>query len=111
MIHIFFASRLVLEKGVDILIRTIEETLSHTVLSSSVMWHIASDGEYRDSIIELSRKYPESVFYSGNLSPEAMSEHYRAADLLYMPSRFLETFGLTALESLACGTPVIGMRK
>jgi glycosyltransferase involved in cell wall biosynthesis len=28
-----------------------------------------------------------------------------------MPSRFLETFGLTALESLACRTPVIGFQK
>lgn len=30
-----------------------------------------------------------------------MRELYRMSDFLLMPSRFLETFGLTALESLA----------
>ncbi|MDQ3116510.1 MAG: glycosyltransferase [Verrucomicrobiota bacterium] len=34
---------------------------------------------------------------------------YRAADLLVHPS-VQETFGLTALESQACGTPVVGIR-
>ena len=34
---------------------------------------------------------------------------YRAADLLVHPG-VQETFGLTALESQACGTPVIGIR-
>jgi len=32
---------------------------------------------------------------------------YRAADLCVMPSQALEGFGLTALESLAAGTPVL----
>jgi alpha-1,6-mannosyltransferase len=34
---------------------------------------------------------------------------YRAADLLVHPG-VQETFGLTSLESQACGTPVVGIR-
>ena len=32
-------------------------------------------------------------------------------DVSVMPSRFLETFGLSALESLSAGGPVCGIRK
>ncbi len=37
---------------------------------------------------------------------ELLSSYYRAADLTVVPSRS-ESFGLVALESLACGTPVV----
>jgi D-inositol-3-phosphate glycosyltransferase len=37
---------------------------------------------------------------------ELLSSYYRAADVTIVPSRS-ESFGLVALESLACGTPVV----
>ena len=40
---------------------------------------------------------------------EELARFYRAADLLVHPG-VQETFGLTALESQACGTPVVGIR-
>nr|WP_255542617.1 glycosyltransferase [Azospirillum sp. INR13] len=36
---------------------------------------------------------------------------YRASDLCVMPSQALEGFGITALESLASGTPVLSPRS
>jgi alpha-1,6-mannosyltransferase len=38
-----------------------------------------------------------------------LARHYRAADLFVHPG-IQETFGLVALESQACGTPVVGIR-
>jgi glycosyltransferase involved in cell wall biosynthesis len=49
----------------------------------------------------------ERVRFAGRISDEALPEHYRAADVSLLPSLSLEGFGLAALESLACGTPVI----
>jgi glycosyltransferase involved in cell wall biosynthesis len=37
---------------------------------------------------------------------ELISDHYRTSQLLFNPSRF-EGGGLTTLEAMACGTPVI----
>lgn len=42
-------------------------------------------------------------------NPRELAEMYRAADLFVHPS-VNETFGLVALESQACGTPVVGIR-
>jgi len=42
----------------------------------------------------------------GRLSDEELPFAYRAADLTIVPSQALEGFGLTVVESLACGTPV-----
>jgi glycosyltransferase involved in cell wall biosynthesis len=41
--------------------------------------------------------------------PEAeLAAHYQAADFFVLSTRELEGFGLVAVESLACGTPVLG---
>ncbi|MGY1744440.1 D-inositol-3-phosphate glycosyltransferase [Blastococcus sp. SYSU D00695] len=38
--------------------------------------------------------------------PDRLAEHYRAADVVVVPSHN-ESFGLVALEAQACGTPVV----
>jgi glycosyltransferase involved in cell wall biosynthesis len=50
---------------------------------------------------------PELVTVGYLDDPVAQAMVYSAADLLVVPSRE-ELFGLTGLESLACGTPVVG---
>lgn len=58
----------------------------------------ASGGRYR--FIEL-----------GNVtSPHLQSLFYSACDVFAAPSR-IESFGLTALEAMACGTPVVAFRS
>jgi D-inositol-3-phosphate glycosyltransferase len=48
----------------------------------------------------------DSVTFVGRIEHEDLPRYYNAADILAMPSRY-ESFGLVALESLACGTPVV----
>jgi glycosyltransferase involved in cell wall biosynthesis len=43
-------------------------------------------------------------------SPLLQSLFYSACDVFALPSR-TESFGLTALEAMACGTPVVGFRS
>lgn len=110
MIKILFASRLVHEKWVDILIDCIESFGRDRELENQIEWHICSDGDARETIIELTNKY-NNITYYGRVSPERIQEVYKDCDILFMPSRFLETFGLTALEALSCGTPVCAPAK
>ncbi|HUD70032.1 MAG TPA: glycosyltransferase family 4 protein [Acidimicrobiales bacterium] len=49
-----------------------------------------------------------SVRFCGTVADASLVEWYRAADVTVVPSVALEGFGLVVLESLACGTPVVG---
>jgi len=48
----------------------------------------------------------DRVIFTGPVDHEKMSLYYNAADLCVIPS-YYESFCLTALESVACGTPVL----
>lgn len=45
----------------------------------------------------------------GAVSHDALTPYYRAADALVIASRY-ESFGLVAVEALACGTPVVASK-
>ena len=49
------------------------------------------------------------VTFLGARSQDALPDYYSAADVVVMPSHY-ESFGLVALEAMACGTPVIASR-
>jgi glycogen(starch) synthase len=49
----------------------------------------------------------DNVRLLGRISEEILPHAYRAADFSIVPSQFLEGFGMTTLESLASGTPVL----
>jgi D-inositol-3-phosphate glycosyltransferase len=51
----------------------------------------------------------EAVTFAGRIPQEHLPPYYGAADVLVVPS-YYESFGLVALESLACGTPVVATR-
>ncbi|MFA5316411.1 MAG: glycosyltransferase, partial [Dehalococcoidales bacterium] len=53
---------------------------------------------------ELGLAHP--VNFLGTIAHQRMPDYYNAASVLVIPS-YYESFGLVALEALACGTPVV----
>ena len=51
----------------------------------------------------------DTVEFVGRVPQERLALYYSAADVCVVPS-FYESFGLAALESMACGTPVVASR-
>jgi len=47
--------------------------------------------------------------WRGAIAHEELGQYYQAADVTVMPSTY-ESFGLVAVESMACGTPVVASR-
>jgi D-inositol-3-phosphate glycosyltransferase len=48
----------------------------------------------------------ELVVFLGKRAQDSLPYYYSAADVLIMPSHY-ESFGMVALEAMACGTPVV----
>jgi len=67
---------------------------------------IAGDGPAREQLSHFASERALPVTFLGNLSQTALPPLYRAADV-FVTCSTSETYGLTVLEALACGTPVV----
>ncbi len=70
---------------------------------------VIGEGPQRKQLRELQGQNRNVSWIPYCAEPRELARYYRAADLFVHPG-VQETFGLVALESQACGTPVVGIR-
>ena len=70
---------------------------------------VIGEGPQRKQLRELQAQHRNVSWVRYCAEPRELARYYRAADLFVHPG-VQETFGLVALESQACGTPVVGIR-
>ena len=97
-------------KGLDVLVNSLRKISNY---NQSYKWRLnIVGGEYSDSeLVFIKDKLGKNTFYNSvNFIPSVthtkLYEYYNRSDLLIVPS-YYESFGLVALESMACSTPVI----
>ncbi len=115
---ILFVGRIEPLKGIDTLIRAmprVVEKLPHGQhdVSVAIIGGDASEDPARltEEMARLRALRSELgledlVTFLGARSQETLPLYYSAADVVVMPSHY-ESFGMVALEAMACGTPVI----
>ncbi|UCG67080.1 MAG: glycosyltransferase [Deltaproteobacteria bacterium] len=108
---ILFVGRIVPLKGIDRLLMAMPYLENGQRLKLLV---IGGDEYCRDEMKRLrslaqSLQIHDSVSFLGLVKHEDLPYFYSAADLCVLPS-YYESFGLVALESLACGTPVVATK-
>ena len=104
---LLYVGRLATEKNV----RTLFDAFTRLRSQSSEAYELLclGDGTQRPSLIELQKQTPGVHWMPYCSDPAELARIYRSADLFVHPG-VQETFGLVALESQACGTPVVGIK-
>lgn len=102
---VLYAGRITIQKGVDYFIRAAKKVLEH---NPGVYFIVAGSGDMEDQIIKLTSDLGISgqFIFTGFYTGEEFAEFLSVSDVFVMPS-VSEPFGVTPLESMSSGIPVI----
>ena len=115
---LLFVGRIEPLKGIDTLIRALATlrqngAMDHECYSLAIIGG-EPDAPPEDMSAEMARLktlchelgLDDLVVFLGKRSQDTLPYYYSAAEILIMPSHY-ESFGMVALEAMACGTPVV----
>ena len=98
-------------KGLELLLHTAAQLQTFEQIRVLVVGGGVGRDQEIDRLRELAKSLNvDKVFdFIGRVDQQDLPLYYNAADVCVVPS-FYESFGLAALESMACGTPVVATR-
>ncbi len=108
---VLFVGRIEPLKGIDILLKAVAQ-LEQTEAVRTLIVGGESDGDMeveRLKTLAAELGVSSQVGFVGRVEQQELPAYYNAADVCVVPSWY-ESFGLVALESMACGTPVVASR-
>jgi D-inositol-3-phosphate glycosyltransferase len=117
---VLFVGRIDSVKGIDTLLDAFALLLRDCRLPEIprlvfIGGNVAADGTgYGDDLAPVVRRaealgIAEHVIFRGSAPQEQLPDYYAAATVAAVPSRY-ESFGLVAVEAMACGLPVVASR-
>lgn len=104
--YLLFAGRIVPEKGVKEAIQVAQQTNQRLLIIGPVY---PDQQGYFDQYIKPNLN--DKILYLGYIEQSHLVRYYQKAKAFLMPIQWEEPFGLTMVESMACGTPVIALRR
>jgi len=109
--YVLFVGRLEPLKGLDMLIDAINILVSTGSKARLLIAGGNLDGEVARTLraCVADQHLTEYIRFLGPIDQSVLPLYYCAADLCAMPS-FYESFGMVAIEAMACGTPVVASR-
>ena len=98
-------------KGLELLVETAAQMDSDESVRVVVVGADANGDREMDRVKRLAkeRDLEDQIDFVGQVDHNELPLYYNAADVCVVPS-YYESFGLVALESMACGTPVVATR-
>ncbi len=102
---VLFLGRMTMQKGPDYFLQMAKKVLEHM---NHVKFVMAGDGDMMQQVINMAigLGIEQNVLFSGFLQGDEIAQAYAHADLYVLPS-VSEPFGITPLEAIRQGTPVL----
>lgn len=104
--YLLYAGRITAEKGVKEAIQ-IARSSSHRLLIIGPINHGSED--YFNQYIR--PELDDQILYLGRMDQDMLPKYYQKAKAVLTPIQWEEPFGLTTVEAMACGTPVISLHR
>ncbi len=99
--YLFFAGRITKDKGVDIALAASKKIGVPLVLAGPL-----NDKAFAETII-----YDTNVKYLGELTYQELFDHYCKCKAMIYMTQYTEPFGLSVIEAMAAGAPIITTGK
>lgn len=104
--YLLYNGRIVPEKGVREAIQVARET-KHRLLIIGPSYPDSAD--YFDKYIK--PNLDDQILYLGFIERDLLPTYYQKAKAMLTPVQWEEPFGLTTIEAMSCGTPVISFNR
>jgi len=104
--YLLFVGRIIPEKGVKEAIQVANET-KHRLLIIGPTEFLHED--YFEQYIK--PELNDKILYLAGLEQSQLPRYYQKAKALLTPVQWEEPFGMTTIEAMACGTPVISLHR
>jgi glycosyltransferase involved in cell wall biosynthesis len=112
-VTVIFASRVVPEKGPDILSKALRLLMKRGVPVQGIIVGGAEFGKSQPTgfIQELHHSAPSNLHFHAYCAGEKLARLFREADIFCLPSTWQDPFPLAPLEAMATGLPVVATRS
>ena len=77
------------------------------LIAGSSFYGMNVKSSFEEEIINIAKTINNNIIFTGFVPYEEMPKVYNVADIAVLPSMWEEPAGLTIIESMACGIPVI----
>ena len=112
---IFYSGRLTQEKGILELIQAFKQirtipNIKMVISGASFYGKDSHETSYIKKLKEEAKDIKEKVVFTGFIDYDEMPSYLKTANIIVVPSLWEEPFGLTVLEAMAVGVPLIATK-